>query len=59
MVSDVEFFFSYLVDNLDTIIFSNFLYAYAPLGPDDTDSFLTELSGFLRECRKLSCNLII
>ena len=24
------------------------------LGPDDTDSFLMELSGFLRECSKLS-----
>jgi len=31
----------------------------ASLGPDDCDSFLTELSGFLRECRKLCCKLIV
>jgi len=29
---------------------------YGILGPDDSDSFLMELSGFLRECSELHIN---
>jgi len=32
---------------------------YAALGPDDCDSFLMELSGFLRECSKLCYEMMV